>query len=105
MQVSSKGGGWPKFSADGTRLFYLDSDDVMTSVALDTSGTALQVAVPKALFDARVLDVQTASRGGFDLLPGGDFLLIERAAWEREPPVIRVILHWADELRRGDGGS
>jgi hypothetical protein len=25
-------------------------------------------------------------------------MMVENAAWEKEPPVIRVILNWAEEL-------
>ncbi len=29
--------------------------------------------------------------------------MIENAAWEKEPPVIRVILNWSEELRAKGG--
>jgi len=33
------------------------------------------------------------------VLPEGGFTMIQRAAWEKEPPVIHVILNWAQDLR------
>ena len=31
--------------------------------------------------------------------------MIEQAAWEKEPPVIHVILNWAGNLRAKDKGK
>jgi hypothetical protein len=35
---------------------------------------------------------------GYGVLPDGGFVMMERAEWEREAPVIHVILNWAQEL-------
>jgi hypothetical protein len=37
--------------------------------------------------------------GGYDVLASGGFVMIEKAAWEKEPPVIHVILNWAKEFQ------
>jgi serine/threonine-protein kinase len=97
LQVSSNGGSLSQFSRDGKRLFFLDSLDNLMSAAIDTSGPEPRVSAPTRLFST---DAGNLVMGGSSVLPGGGFLVIERAAWEKEPPMIQVVLNWADELAR-----
>ena len=74
------------------------------SVTLDLTGTSPVVSDPVRLFSTKDLNLRAGIRGGFDVLEDGGFLMIENAAWEKEPPVIRVILNWDEELRgQGEG--
>jgi hypothetical protein len=57
------------------------------------------------LFSTKERNLRAGIRGSFDVLEGGGFLMVERAAWEKEPPVIRVILNWAEELQAKGGGK
>lgn len=101
VQVSANGGAWPRFAADGKRLFFLDPDEKLMAATLEVPGTAPVVSSPTVLFDAKRLHVQPASRGGFSVLPDGGFLMIQKAAWEEVAPRIHVILNWIDELDAG----
>ncbi len=104
VQVSLGGGAWPKFSRDGKRLFFVDLDDVMMVAAIERQGATLSVLAPKKLFDLRSLNVQSSNRGGYGMLPDDSFIMLEKASWEKEPPVIHVILNWAEDLSsKGDG--
>ncbi|MFO0963691.1 MAG: protein kinase [Phycisphaerales bacterium] len=99
IQVSANGGISPRFSRDGKTVFFLDLAGNMVSAAVEMADGAPSVAAPRKLFDAAKLSIQTgAGRGGFSILPDGSFLMIERPAWDRQPPVIHVILNWAKEL-------
>lgn len=103
-QISFAGGSSPRFSRDGKRLFFLNADMEMMAVTIDLTGTAPIVSKPVRLFSTKELNLRTGSRGSFDVLEGGGFLMVENAAWEKEPAVIRVILNWSQELR-AKGGS
>jgi Tol biopolymer transport system component len=101
VQVSANGGSVPRFSRDGKRLFFRDGEDAMVAVTIDTHVTEPQVSVPKKLFDLKGSgEFAVLGLGGYEVLPDSGFVMIERAAWEREPPVIHVILNWNEELRR-----
>ncbi|MBN8645091.1 MAG: serine/threonine-protein kinase [Planctomycetes bacterium] len=97
LQVSNNGGFLPQFSRDGKRLFFLDALDNLMAVSIDTSGPEPRVSAPTKLFST---DEGNLILGASCVLPDGGFLMIERAAWEKEPPAIQVILNWDDELAR-----
>jgi serine/threonine-protein kinase len=99
VQVSFGGGILPRFARDGKRLFFLNDNEDMMSVTLDMTGASPLVSDPVRLFSTKELNLRAGIRGSFDVLEGGGFLMVENAAWEKEPPVIRVILNWAEELR------
>jgi serine/threonine-protein kinase len=105
VQVSFAGGFLPRFARDGKRLFFLNSNEDMMSVTLDLTGASPIASDPVLLFSTKELNLRAGIRGRFDVLEGGGFLMIERAAWEKEPPVIRVILNWAEELRANHAGK
>ena len=105
VQVSTSGGISARFSRDGKRLFFRDALDVLMAATVEYRGTEPQLSVPTKLFDVKSsgpFAVQGWS--GYEVLPDGGFLMIERTAWEREPRVIHVILNWAAELR-GKGAA
>lgn len=105
VQVSTRGGVLPKFSRDGTRLFFIDGDENMMAASIDTSGPVPLVKPPTKLFSARELNIRGAFRGGYEVLPDNRFLMVERAAWEKLPPVIHVILNWSEELKTPRAGN
>ncbi len=106
VQVSSNGGSGPRFSRDGKRLFFRDAQDVLMAATVENRGAEPQVSVPTKLFDVKSSGpFAVIGWGGYEVLPEGGFLMLERAAWEREPPVIHVILHWTEELRAKGGGK
>jgi eukaryotic-like serine/threonine-protein kinase len=99
IQVSSRGGFLPRFSPDGKRLFFSGGDEAMMVATIESSGSVLSVKPPTKMFSAKDLNLRAAFRGGYDVLPDEQFLMIEKASWEKEPPVIHVILNWPEELK------
>ncbi len=100
VQVSAQGGNFLRFSRDGKRLFFVDSNGVLMTAGVETRGTVPSVTAPTKLIDCKSLNLTaTTGRDGFDILPDGAFVMIEKPAWEKQPPVIHVILNWTEELR------
>ncbi len=97
VQVSTAGGGSPRLSGDGKRLFFIDRQGFLMVAEIEKTPTGLRASPPKKLFDINTVATPQAW-GVFDTLPQGGFVMIEPAAWEREPPIIHVVLNWAGEL-------
>ena len=38
--------------------------------------------------------------GAFDVLPNGDFVMVEPAEWEKKPVRIHVVTNWAADLEQ-----
>jgi Tol biopolymer transport system component len=96
VQVSSAGGGMPRFRADGSELYYVGLDGRMMAVPLDAArdGEALEAGTPTALFDAGVgAAMPSNSRHQYMVAPDGQRFLLSRLV-EEVPPPVTVILNW-----------
>jgi len=92
-QVSTAGGFVPRWSSDGQELFYLSADGTMMAVAIQTTGSTIDVGTPAPLFPAVPVRPDVAD---YWVSRDGRFLI-----GVREPTRhIRVILNWHEELKR-----
>lgn len=106
VQVSSSGAAAPRFSPDGKRLFFRSDQGLLMAATIDLSGKDPQVSIPTKLFDASNSGpFAMMGWSGYGVMPDGGFVMLERAAWEREPPVIHVILNWAEVLQGKAAGK
>ena len=87
----------PKWSPDGTELFYTNDDAEFYSVAIELRDGVLKPGSPELMFD---LPDDTYSRG-FDVAPDGQRFLLSRLqdsdARGRRTPT--VVVNWFAELR------
>jgi serine/threonine-protein kinase len=99
-QVSTDGGSRPLWTRDGRELFYLDRENKLTAVPVQTSGRAFVHGSPQ-----RVLAVAYARPVGnsrpYDVSPNGQrFLMIkEDPKLAEEPRRLIVVLNWLEELK------
>ena len=99
-QVSTDGGSRPIWSRNGRELFYLDRENKLTAVPVQTSGRAFLHGGP-----TRVLDTAYARAVGnsrpYDVSPGGQrFLMIkEDPTLAEKPTSLMVVLNWFEELK------
>ncbi len=106
VQVTSSGGYCARFSRDGKRLFFRDPQDVLMAVSVEYSGSEPRLSEPKKLFDVSGSSpFAVLGWSGYEVLPEGGFLMIERTAWERAPRTIHAILNWVEELRAKGGAK
>jgi dipeptidyl aminopeptidase/acylaminoacyl peptidase len=94
--VSNGGGANPMWSADGRRLYYSAlPGDALMSVAVARE-PRLAAAPPARAWD---LEQLRAAPGLYDVLPGGDLLLIQKGESEDEVRHLDVALRFDEELR------
>ena len=98
--MSPDGGSRPRWARNGRELFYLDRENKLTAVPVQTSGPALVHGSP-----VRVLDTAYARGSGssrtYDVSPDGQrFLMIKEDLTAAKPAGLMVVLNWHEELKR-----
>ena len=100
-QISSSGGITPVWARNGRELFYLDGNNAVTSVPIQTTPT-FSAGSPTKLFDGRY--VGSPFWRTYDVSPDGRrFLMIkDNAAHDQAsaPANIVVVLNWLEELKQ-----
>jgi hypothetical protein len=102
MQVSTDGGGHPRWRRDGKELFYQNADRLLmaATVKADTSFTA---GAPRALFKMPVADRAAPMIGSetqFEPTGDGQRFLLNVVVEQPAPPPVTVILNWPALLGR-----
>jgi hypothetical protein len=82
----------PAWRRDGRELFYITEQDLITAVALDTSGGSLQLGSPTSLFTA-------PCSCEFDVSPDGQRFFVRGAAGAASKAPITVVLNWNTDLK------
>jgi Tol biopolymer transport system component len=101
MQVSTAGGGVPRWSRDGRELFYISADQMMTAVRIGASLGTLEMSVPVPLFKAPA-SFQTGRV--YTVARDGRFLFRVAVRDDTRTP-ITVILNWARLLDTSANGQ
>jgi serine/threonine-protein kinase len=96
-QVSTNGGDWPRWSADGKEIFYVEGPAIM-AVSVSTSGN-FTVGLPQQLFESSEFrSGQAASI--YDVFPDGQrFVTIAPAGNGHAPKSVRIVQNWYEEFR------
>lgn len=94
-QITNGGGSKPLWARSGRELFYLDADNLLTSVAV-TTGSAFSFGHP-----TKLLNTQYSSASQFrtyDVSPDGQkFVMIKDV---NAPASMTVVFGWFEELKR-----
>jgi hypothetical protein len=99
-QVSTTGGGNPRWRRDGKELFYISADGKMMVVEVK-AGSTFEPGAPKPLFDTRVRFVVGSLWLIDNYVVSGDgqrFLINDFA--ETSAPPITVVLNWTADLKK-----
>jgi len=91
-QVSTAGGGTPRWRGDGRELFYLAGDTLMALSI--TSEATLSAGAPVALFRTDRLSA------GFDVTPDGKRFVVVRSEEDRTAQTVTVVQNWFAEFRQ-----
>ena len=91
-QVSTNGGGKPRWSHDGRELYYVSSDNKIMAVPIKP-GPTFEAGVPQPLFDVRLGSTM------YDVSQDGHFLIPTTAEQSANVPMT-VVLNWAARLNK-----
>ena len=90
-QVSSGGGGSPRWRKDGRELYYLAPDLKLIAVAVMANGVTFAPGAPEALFQTHI--TRGSNRQQYDVARDGRFLInTDLADTSNEP--IHLLLNW-----------
>ena len=97
-QVSTAGGFFPSWRADGQALYYLGPSGEMMEAPIAVRGTALEAGTPLSLFPTRIVGGGGNALGGrqYDVTRDGRFLINEFLDDAVTTP-ITLIQNWKPE--------
>src|ERR1700722_8940198 len=96
-QVASNGGTTPKWRRDGKELFFLDPQDNMVAVDVNTSGNAVKLGAPHTLFQA--VGIQR-DFGPYDVTADGKKFLINSGNLKEGIEPVTLVQNWPAELKK-----
>jgi Tol biopolymer transport system component len=96
FQVSTGGGQYSEWGADGRELFYVDTDNKLMAVDLTITADAVRPATTRTLFTLPIIDNGWPP---YDTIDGQRFLV--RAVPQQAAPPLTVIVNWPALLKRG----
>jgi hypothetical protein len=93
IPISTAGGSYPRWSADGKELFFIANNKMM-SATIRTTGASIEAGVPVELFQAAFDTVGAAGAiPPYDVSRDGQFLVNELVGSSSSAP-ITILLNW-----------
>jgi serine/threonine protein kinase len=92
--VSVGGGGWPRWSRDGTELYYLSPDSNLMAVAVRATRERLDSSAPSRLFAVRPRPPVRLDAYSYDVSPDGRRFVVNTLIEEPASTVITLVLNW-----------
>jgi Tol biopolymer transport system component len=100
--ISSGGGSRPAWNAKGSELFYLDSKNVLTAVAVESNGSTFNASVARTLLKTAYypgFSLTGADLRGYDVAADGQrFLMLKENQSTNTAATLAVVLNWRDTL-------
>jgi eukaryotic-like serine/threonine-protein kinase len=97
--ISTAGGRWPHWRADGTELFYLATDGNLMSVPVESTATSLKTGVQKSLMNVGGVSGAGGPRF-FAVSPDGQRFLLRLTDDRPSTAAIVVVTNWPALLKR-----
>lgn len=98
-QISTGGGGQPRWSRDGKELFYLSNERKLLAVRVSTETERFEVLGSQTLFATGVTSL-TNARNHYTVAPDGQRFLINVRAEEEISRPVHVLVNWTARLAR-----
>ncbi len=99
-QISSGGGGPPKWRSDGRELFYANAGKLM-AVEVKTGAETFEAGTPKQLFEIRAAALSgSGGAAAFDASADGRRFLVAIPVQEASFTPITLVLNWTADLKR-----
>ena len=98
-QVSSSGGYWPLWSADGREIYFISGTTMMATDVIP--GPTFQFRPPRPLFSIRPAEsFLGATHVDYSVYPSRQQFLLNQLVNTGESPPITVVANWTAELKR-----
>jgi serine/threonine protein kinase/Tol biopolymer transport system component len=97
-QVSSDGGGIPKWRRDGKELYYLSADGKLMALDVRSTGTTIETGAPKMLFQTPIN--VALGQDKYDVTADGQKFLLLQPAEQTTVPPITVVVNWLAGLNK-----
>ena len=98
-QISAAGGDQPRWRREGKELFYISSDQKLTTVAVKTAAT-FEAGPPQPLFEIQPLYAPLLGRSAYQPTADGQRFLVLANTGGTAPPPINVVLNWQAGLKK-----
>jgi Tol biopolymer transport system component len=95
-QISTAGGGGPRWRRDGKEIFYLAPDKTLMAAAVNGQGASFEVVSVKALFETR----RSGNIFPYDVSADGQRFLIISASDDTSAAGITVAVNWTAGLKK-----
>jgi Tol biopolymer transport system component len=99
-QVSPAGGGWPRWSHDGSEIVYLAPDNTLMSVPVSARGSVFIPGEARKLFRIQPRRGSRLDAYQYDLSPDSQRILVNMHVEEATSAPITLIVNWPATLRR-----
>jgi len=96
-QISTAGGGFPRWKHDGSEIFYLAPDNKLMTVSVNGKGANFDVGAIKPLFETRIV---LGGRYQYAVSEDGQRFLINTAPEQQAAAPITVVLNWTAGLKK-----
>ena len=96
-QISTSGGGFPRWRRDGTEIFYLAPDNKLMVASVNGKGPSFEVGAVKPLFDTRVF---TGLRYPYDVTADGQRFLVNSLPGQVSSAPVTVVVNWTAGLKK-----
>jgi hypothetical protein len=94
--ISTDGGNYPRWRADGRELYYIARDGKLMAAAVNGQGQEFEVSGVRPLFEVRT---NAGGRYPFDVSADGQRFLVNTIIEATAQPPITLVVNWASALR------
>jgi serine/threonine protein kinase len=95
-QISTAGGGIPRWRRDGTEIFYIAPDYKLMAAGINGKGSSIEVGAVKPLFQTHMV----GNRHEYDVSADGQRFLVNSAPEQEASAPITVVLNWIAGLKK-----
>ena len=100
-QISSAGGGWPRWTRTGREIFYLRPDNTLMVAAVNATGSDIRVAAEQSLFVMKGRSAGTRLDSfPYDVHPDGQRVLVNQPSDDTSAAAITLIINWVGAQAR-----
>jgi dipeptidyl aminopeptidase/acylaminoacyl peptidase len=101
LQLSGDGGVTPRWKNDGKELYYLAPDKMLMAVELKDTGSTLQVASVRPLFELlHTMIVTGAGVNQYDVTGDGSRFVVVTGTTTGAPEPLQLVTNWDAELKK-----